>query len=169
MKIEKNVLDALNAQINREYYSAYLYLSMTFYAHGIGLPGFANWLNLQKMEECSHAETLIKHVLERGGKIQLDAIEIPPDDWESIVTLFESVLEHERSMTAAIHNLATLATVQKDFPVQSLMKWFIDEQVEEEAAVEGILSQLNYAKENTSAIFMMDREMAQRTQFEIKG
>lgn len=169
MKIEKNVLEALNQQINREYYSAYLYLSMSFYCHGIGLQGFAHWLDVQKLEECSHAETLSQHILERGGKITLDTIEIPPNSWENIVELFEAVLEHERSMTAAIHNLITTAQVQNDFPVQSLLKWFVDEQVEEESSVENILNQLNYVKDNTSAIFMLDREMAQRSRFEIKG
>lgn len=169
MKIEKNVLDALNAQINREYYSAYLYLSMSFYCHDVGLQGFAHWLNIQKLEECGHADLLIHHIQERGGKIELSAIEIPPNTWENIVELFKSVLEHERSMTAAVHNLVTTAQVQNDFPVQSLLKWFVDEQVEEESEAENILNQLNYVKENTSAIFILDRELAKRTKFEMNG
>ncbi|MDO4570159.1 MAG: ferritin [Planctomycetia bacterium] len=164
MIIEKRVLEALNRQINREFYSSYLYLSMSFYCTGEGLPGFAKWLLVQHDEERQHAGMLTRHILQRGERVALDAVEIPPNRWENIIDLFESALEHERSITASICNLTVLATEQRDFPVQSLMKWFIDEQMEEEASVEEILNQLRFVKENTSAIFIIDRELAHRTQ-----
>ncbi len=169
MKIEKGILDALNAQIHREYYSAYLYLSMSHYCYENGLPGFGNWLNLQKMEDCVHAEMLAKHILERSGRVQLATIEAPPRQWENVQELFEAVLEHERLMTMSIQDLATLASAQKDFAVQSLLKRFIDAQVEEESMVENILHQMRYAQIDTPSIFLLDRELAQRTQFDMKG
>ena len=160
MKITKRVLDALNAQINREYYAAYYYLSMSFHCLAEGLPGFAEWMKTHEREEREHAERLTHHILQRTERVELASIDAPPPQHENFLDMFESIRELETSITASVHNLMMLACEQRDFPVQSLMRWFIDEQLEEESELENIISQIHFVKGNPSAIYLMDRELA---------
>lgn len=160
MKITKKVLDALNLQINREYFAAYYYLSMSFHCLAEGLPGFAEWMKTHEKEEREHAEMLTHHILQRSERVELAPIDAPPTRCENFIDLFESIRELEASMTASVHNLMVLACEQRDFPVQSLMRWFIDEQMEEEAGLDHIISQIHFVKGNPSAIYLMDRELA---------
>jgi len=157
-KVEK----AINDQINAEFYSSYLYLSMSAYFHGLNLEGFANWMRVQYQEETFHALKLYDYLAERGGKIHLQPIAEPPTDWKSLVAVFEETLEHERKVTGLIGNLTDLAINERDHATHTMLQWFVNEQVEEEASAERILVELKRIGDNQSALFMMDREMIAR-------
>ncbi|MFY9152115.1 MAG: ferritin [Prolixibacteraceae bacterium] len=160
--IKKEVLDALNNQINAESYSAYMYLSMAAYFEEMGLSGFAHWMKIQYQEEAAHALKFFNYVTERGGKVVLKAIDQVPVEFDGIVDVFEKTLTHELHVTELINNLMNVAIAASDHASQSFFKWFVDEQVEEEANVEKILSTLKLINGQGNGIFMMDREMNQR-------
>lgn len=160
--IKKEVLDALNNQINAESYSAYMYLSMAAYFEEMGLSGFAHWMKIQYQEEAAHALKFFNYVTERGGKVVLKAIDQVPVEFDGIVDVFEKTLTHECHVTELINNLMNVAIATSDHASQSFFKWFVDEQVEEEANVEKILSTLKLINGQGNGIFMMDREMNQR-------
>ncbi|NTW57439.1 MAG: ferritin [Chlorobiaceae bacterium] len=160
----KKLQKAFNEQINQEFSSSYLYLSMAAYAESMNLPGFAHWLRLQTAEEKGHAMKLYKYVVERGGRVELQAIGQPPVDFKSPIALFEEVLKHERKISALINKLYETALEEKDYASQVLLHWFIEEQVEEEAAANEILETLKMAGEKGQALIMMDRQLARRGQ-----
>ncbi|NTW81897.1 MAG: ferritin [Chlorobiaceae bacterium] len=162
--VSKKLQKAFNDQINHEFSSSYLYLSMAAYAESLNLPGFANWLKIQTKEEQGHAMKLYKFVNERGGKVELQAIEQPPAAFNSPIALFEEVLKHERKITVLINKLYETALEEKDYAAQVLLHWFIEEQVEEEAAASSILETLKMAGEKGHALIMMDRQLARRGQ-----
>ena len=154
--------EALNKQINAEFASAYLYLAMSAYLNEISLIGFANWMRAQYEEEVFHAMKMYDYVLERGGKIKLEAIAAPQQNWKNIIDVFEAVLNHEQQITGAINRLVSLAIVEQDHATVNFLQWFVDEQVEEEASVSELLAQLKLVGGQGSGLFMLDREAAQR-------
>jgi ferritin len=160
--LSQKLQQAFNEQINHEMASAYLYLSMAAYAHSMNLPGFAHWLELQYKEEQGHAMKLYKFVNERGGKVELLPIAQPESDFKSPAHLFEEVLKHERKITALINKLYEATVEQKDYAAQVHLHWFIEEQVEEEAAASEILETIRMAGEKGHALIMMDRQLARR-------
>lgn len=160
--IKKTVSDAINAQINAEFYSAYLYLSMSAYFEAQGLPGFANWMRVQFEEEQFHALKFYDYVNERGGRVLLTTFETPKHEWENMVEVFEDVLKHEIHVTDLINNLVDIAMAEKDHASVAFLQWFVNEQVEEEANVEKILSQLRLIGGKGDGILMLDRELATR-------
>jgi len=160
--IKKEVLDALNEQINAESYSAYMYLSMAAYFENMGLSGFANWMKVQYQEEAAHALKFFNYVTERGGKVVLKAVSQVPVEFNGILDVYEKTLVHETHVSDLINNLVNVAIAANDHASQSFLKWFIDEQVEEEANVEKILAMLKLINGQGDGIFMMDREFAQR-------
>ncbi len=160
--LSKTLLKALNEQINKEFYSSHLYLSMAAYAESQNLPGFAHWMKLQQQEEHGHAMKLYKYVNERGGRVELGAIEQPPVDFKSPTALFEDVLKHERSITASINKLYEKSTKENDYATQVMLHWFIEEQVEEESSASEILETLRMAGEKGQALLMLDRQLARR-------
>jgi ferritin len=162
--LSKKLQKAFNDQINHEFSSSYLYLSMAAYAESQNLPGFAHWLKLQTAEEKGHAMKLYKYVTERGGRVELQAIGQPPVEFKSPIALFEEVLKHERKITALINKLYEAALAEKDYASQVILHWFIGEQVEEEAAASEILETLKMAGEKGQALIMMDRQLARRGQ-----
>jgi ferritin len=155
--IKKEVLVAINDQINAESYSAYMYLSMAAYFEEMGLSGFANWMKIQYQEESAHALKFFNYLIERKGKVSLKTIAQVPVDFKGIVEVFEKTLTHENHVTELINNLMNIADA-----TQSFLKWFVDEQVEEESNVEKILDMLKLIKGEGNGIFMMDREMQMR-------
>lgn len=161
--LNTKIQNAINSQINAEIYSSYLYLAMSAYCAENGLSGFANWMKIQAQEELSHAQFFFDYVLEHGAHIELDAIEKPEVSWNSILEVFEKTLEHEKYVTSRINDLMTLSIEEKDHATASFLKWFIDEQVEEEATADDILSKLKLAKGEGSVVFFMDQEAAKRT------
>ncbi len=161
--LKEKVLSAINDQINAEQYSAMLYLSMSAWLQDKGLQGFANWMYIQYQEELTHANKFFKYVHERSGKVTLKAIEQMPTEWGGVIEIFESTLEHEQKVTALIDELVEVAVTEKDHATQSFLQWFVDEQVEEEANVQEILDSLKLINGQGNGIFMLDREMRQRS------
>ena len=161
--LNKKLEEALNAQINAEMWSAYLYLSMAAYCHENGNPGMANWFTVQFKEEQDHAQILFNYVVARGGRVLLAPIAAVETAWKSPLAAFENTLEHEQKVTGLINNLYALATEEKDYATQSMLKWFIDEQVEEEETAREIIDKLRMVKDNGYGLYMIDKELASRT------
>lgn len=160
--LSQKMQEALNAQINAEYYSSYLYLSMAAYCEHINFKGFAHWFNIQSQEEMIHVTKFFNYVNDRRGRVELRPIEGPPTDWESPLAAFEAAAKHEQHVTALINALSGLAITENDHASHALLEWFINEQVEEEATVDQIVAQLKLAAGAPAALFMLDRELGQR-------
>jgi ferritin len=161
--ISQKIQDAFNKQINAELYSAYLYLSMSAYFHSINLDGFANWMRVQAQEELTHVMKFYDHIHERDGQVTLTAVDGPPTEWASPLAAFEDAFRHEQKVTGLINELANLAAGERDHASGNFLQWFVDEQVEEEASANTVVQQLKLVGDNGHALFMMDRELAQRT------
>jgi ferritin len=160
--IKKTVVDALNEQINAEFHSAYLYLSMSSYFQSVGLAGYANWMRIQYQEELAHATRFFDYVNERGGRVKLSPIKEVDIDFSGIVDVFEKTLVHEQKVTGLINRLMDISIQESDHATKSFLQWFVDEQVEEEANVEQILNNLRLIKGEGQGLLMMDREMQTR-------
>jgi ferritin len=161
--LSKKLETALNAQINAELWSAYLYLSMSAHFAADGKPGFANWFKIQFQEEQDHAMKFFNYIVERGGKVELKPIAKVPLVWKSPLAAFEDTLKHEQEVTALINNLVTLAKEEQDYATESMLKWFVDEQVEEEATAQGYIDALKMIKDNGFGIYTLDKELTQRS------
>src|SRR4030042_1258936 len=153
--IGKAMQNAMNEQINKEFYSSYLYLSMAAYFEDKNLPGFANWMYIQADEERGHGMKLFQHLLERGGKVELKPIAGPETSWNTSLDVFKQVQEHEASVTASINTLYELALKEKDYPFQVLLQWFITEQVEEEKNAAEIVQQLELIDAKGTAVLLL--------------
>ncbi|MBM4404515.1 MAG: ferritin [Candidatus Cloacimonetes bacterium] len=160
--INKQLQDAINAQINRELYSEYLYLAMSAWFAGQNLDGFANWMSVQSQEERFHAMKFYHYVIERGGAVILEQIDKPPGYFKNPLHAFEMTLEHEQFITDNINKLMDLAIKKNDHAAKSFLQWYVDEQVEEEANADKILKQLAMVKDNPHGVLMLDRELATR-------
>jgi ferritin len=162
-QLSTKMTDALNKQINMELESAYTYLAMSAHCDEINLPGASKWLRMQWQEELGHATKLIDYVAERGGGVNLTAIAAPAAHYESLLDVFREVLKHEQQVTQAIYNLYDLAAAERDYAVQSLLDWYVNEQVEEENAPAEIISWLELVGDSASGLLMVDRRLAERT------
>ncbi|MFG1690634.1 ferritin [Gemmatimonadota bacterium] len=160
--MNQKVQDALNTQINAELHSAYIYLSMSAHFEEQSLSGMAQWMRLQAQEEMEHAMRLYDFVHTRGGRVILEAVEGPPTEWGTPVSIFEAALAHEKKITGMIHDLYALATEEKDYPTQSMLQWFVDEQVEEEDNVGTVVDQLKMVSDDLPSLLLMDRELGAR-------
>ena len=160
--LSKKVQEALNAQINAEYYSSYLYLSMAAHCQAMNLEGFASWLRIQADEEMIHAMKIYDFVLERGDRVTLTAIEAPPSAWESPLAIFEATYSHEQYVTERINKLVDLAIADSDHATNAFLQWFVNEQVEEEASADAVLQKLKLMADAPGGLFMLDQEMGQR-------
>ena len=160
--IGKTMQDAMNEQINKELFSSYLYLSMAAYFEDRNLPGFANWMRVQADEEREHAMKFYDFILERGGKVQLKAIDAPKADWSSNLEVVEEVAAHEGKVTASIHALYELALKEKDYPAQVMLQWFISEQVEEERNAAEIVASLKMIEAHETAVLQLDHRLSKR-------
>ena len=160
--LSKKLEDAINAQINAEFWSAYLYLSMSADFASKGLPGFANWMEIQLKEEQDHAMKFLNFILSRGGKPELKPIAKVEKTWKTPLAAFKSTLEHELVVTKLINDLYALATEEKDYATQSMLKWFIDEQVEEEENAQALIDTLTLLDGNGYGIYQLDKELALR-------
>ncbi|VUT28108.1 MAG: ferritin [Candidatus Syntrophoarchaeum sp. GoM_oil] len=160
--LSEKMRDALNTQINREIYSAYLYLSMSAYSTSIGLKGFANWFMVQYNEEMSHAMKLYDYVNNQGGHVQLMAIDEPPTAFESVLDMFEKTLTHEKKVTAYINELVDIAIEEHDHATGIFLQWFVTEQIEEEGNDNDIIARLKLIGEDGNGLLMLDKELAAR-------
>ncbi|MFH1723080.1 MAG: ferritin [Elusimicrobiota bacterium] len=159
--INDKMTAALNDQITKEFYSAYLYMSMASYLEAQDLPGFAKWMRTQAQEELSHATIIFNYVCEQGSRAILGAIEAPTSDFKSLTDVFEHTLEHEKKVTASIHSLVDLAISERDHATKQFLEWFVKEQVEEEATAGTWLGQIKRVGDG-NALFMMDKEAGAR-------
>lgn len=160
--LSERMLKALNEQVNRELYSAYLYFAMAAYFEDMNLGGMANWMKVQAQEELVHAAKFFDFVNERDGRVVLEAIDKPPVAWESPQAAFAAAYEHEQIVTGRINDLVTLAEELKDRATLAVLQWFITEQVEEEASAKKIADQLKLLEGAPHGLFMIDRELASR-------
>lgn len=160
--IKKRIQDAFNKQIGEEMYSSYLYLSMAAYFDAMNLAGFSNWMRLQAQEEMFHAMRFYHHIIERGGKVELGHLEGPKLTWDSPLNAFEDALAHEEHITACIHKLMDLSVEEKDYPSRSLLQWFVDEQIEEEANATQIVEKLTMIGTAKHLTLMLDSELKTR-------
>jgi ferritin len=154
--------DALAGQVNQEFFSSYLYLSMSLYCERLSLPGFGKWLRIQSGEENGHALKMLDYVLDRGGTVGLPAIEKPAADFKSVQDVFERTVAHEKKVTANINALYALALKEQDFASMEMLQWFIKEQVEEEKNATLILEQLKMVGDKGSSLVMLDHRMGKR-------
>ncbi|MFP4369416.1 MAG: ferritin [Candidatus Kapaibacterium sp.] len=160
--IKEIIQEAINRQIVREMYSSNLYLAMAAYYASINLNGFANWMHVQAEEETQHALKFYDYLIDRGGQVKIGRIEAPPSQWDSPLHAFQNALEHEQKVTQWIYELADLAIDERDHATSSLLQWFIDEQVEEEATTGEMVDRLKLAGDSKGGLFMLDNELKQR-------
>ncbi|MEA1874916.1 MAG: ferritin [Bacteroidota bacterium] len=155
--MKKSIVDAFNAQIEKEGYSSNLYLSMAIWAETEGLEGVSQWLYEQADEEKMHMLKFIAFINERGGKAIIPAFEQPPADWKSIKVVFDKVLAHEKYITESIYNLIPIIQKENDYAALNWIQWFVDEQMEEESSVQAIIDKLNLLGDKN--LYMFDRDI----------
>ncbi|MFW6132752.1 MAG: ferritin [Planctomycetota bacterium] len=160
--ISPKVQDTINNQINAELYSAYLYCAMAAYFQDQNLPGFAQWMKVQSSEEVTHADKFFDYLNERGGRVKLAAIDAPPAEWDSPLAAFQAAYEHETKVTGMINAMMDVAVSESDHATASFLKWYVDEQVEEEASAEEVVQKLKRIQDAPGGLFMMDRELGAR-------
>ncbi len=160
--ISPKIQDAINAQINAEFWSAYLYLSMAMQFESEGRSGIANWFRIQFKEEQAHAEIFINYLNSRGGRVMLAPIAAVETDWASPLDAFQATLAHEEKVTALINNLYALAEAEHDYATRGKLDWFVAEQVEEEETAKGLIDRLKLIGEDGLALYMLDTELAAR-------
>ncbi len=160
--ISKKMEAALNDQINKEIYSAYLYLAMSADSADKGLPGFSKWFKLQYHEELAHAEKFYDYILEQSGQVKLEAIAKPQASWKDASDMFAATLEHEKFVTASIYGLVDLAIAERDHATNAFLTWFVNEQVEEEAHAQDIVTKLSMIGDSKGSLFYLDGKLGKR-------
>ena len=161
--ISKKLHDAINAQINAELWSAYLYLAMSLDAETKGYKGVANWFHVQFQEEQDHARIFINYLNSVDAKVTLLPIDEVPATWDNVLAMFKQTLEHEKKVTSLINNLAAIANEDRDFASINRLVWFIDEQVEEEENARDMITAVEAVEDNKYGMYMLDKELAART------
>lgn len=160
--LDEKMIKAMNAQFNGELYSAYLYVAMAAYFDSINLKGFSNWMKVQVQEELVHAQKIYDFLINSNAKIVFTEIQAPKNSWDLPLAVFEATYRHEVEVTKNIHQLFKLATDLNDYPSISFLKWFIDEQVEEESNAKEALEKLKLIGKDTSALFILNQELGSR-------
>jgi ferritin len=160
--ISQKIADSINDQIAAELESAYIYLSMSAYFEDANLKGMAHWTKNQAKEEMEHAEKFMDYLYARGARVLLKALAKPAAEFEGPLAVFQEVLKHERYVTGRIDKMMDLAKEEKDYATQSLLNWFVDEQVEEESNAEEIVRKLEFVGGSNSSIYLLDKELGQR-------
>ena len=161
LKEKMNV--ALCDQINAELYSSYLYLSMSAYFETVNLRGAASWMRAQAQEELLHVGKFFDYITDRGGKVNLGAVEAPQAEWDSPLAAFQHAYEHEQLVTELVNKLVDLAAELSDRATYQMLQWFVAEQVEEEATVDAVVSHLKLVGGEGHGLYLVDRELATRT------
>jgi ferritin len=160
--ITKKIEKAINAQMNRELFSAYLYLAMSADATSKGYKGAGKWFRIQFEEEQAHALKFNDYLLSQGASVALEAIARPKSDWASLLQMFEATLKHEQFITKSLNGLMDLAVAEKDYATQGLLQWYITEQIEEEANDSEIVSMLKKAGASAGTQLMIDKQLGKR-------
>lgn len=160
--IKESINSAFNKQINEEFYSAYLYLSMNAYFEGLSLLGFANWMKIQTQEEMAHGMGMFDFLHARDGKVVLEQINKPVNEWSSPLEVFEAVLAHEQFVTSKIYEIMDVAEAEKDRAAMQFLQWYIKEQVEEEDTANEILTKLRLIGSDPNALLLLDKDLGAR-------
>lgn len=164
--ITDKLQDAINEQIKYELYSAYMYLAMAAYCSDRNLAGFATWMRMQAQEEVGHAMRFYDFLIERGGRVVLQAVDQPPAEYGTPLEVMEKSLEHERFVTSRIDALYDLALEVSDRPAQVQLQWFITEQVEEENSIDEIVQRMKTFGFDGPALLLLDSQLGSRTSTE---
>jgi ferritin len=159
--ISKKIAEELNKQVNREFYSAYFYLSMSAYSDFLGLKGFASWFMMKNHEETQHAMKIYKYILDQGNQINLLPVEQPSSTFDSPLMMFEETLAHEQGVTQNFNELVDVAVAEKDHATHIFLQWFITEQIEEEATVSEIIHKIKLVGAKGDGLFMIDNQLGQ--------
>ena len=162
MKISYEMQSVINRQINNEFHSAYIYMTMSAKANEMNMKGFANWFEVQAKEEFYHAEGFIKYLIDRGGIVAAPAIDAVDSSWTSLEEMYKASLEQEQKVTADIDAMVALAHAEKDFASVEFLNWYVREQVEEEASASEILEQIRFAKSAPCALMFLDKQLGKR-------
>ena len=162
MKNSDAMVAAINDQIKAEFDSAYIYLAMSSYFKAEGLDGMAHWMKKQYNEEIEHAEKFIAYLYERGARVIIPEIAKPKETYENALDVFKTSYAHEQYVTSRIYKLVDLAVSEKDYATQSMLKWFVDEQMEEEDNTSSIVSKLEFLGSDKHHVYIVDRELAAR-------
>lgn len=161
--LNNKIQDALNEQINAELWSAYLYLAMGMHFEAEGLSGVANWFKIQFQEEQAHATIFMNYINQRGGRVELKAIDAVPTSWASPLDAFKATLEHEKKVTSLINNLYALAEAEHDYATRDRLAWFVSEQVEEEDNCRQLIDKFTLIGNDGMGLYMLNQELATRT------
>ena len=162
MKISDAMTAAVNDQIKAEFDSAYIYLAMSAYFKASGLDGMAHWMHKQYNEEVEHAEKFMNYLYERGARVIIPDVAKPKESYTDALEVFKTAYEHEQYVTSRIYKLVDLAVSEKDYATQSMLKWFVDEQLEEEDNTGGIVAKLEFLGSDKHGVYTVDRELAAR-------
>ena len=160
--LKETLVKALSEQVNAEYYSAYLYLTMSAYADQEGFKGMANWLFVQAQEEMAHGTHIYQHILERGAAPAFTDIKVSDSKFNNIQEVFEKVLSHEQHVTELINNIASIAMKENDHATYNFIMWYVNEQIEEESTASDIVTKLKFFKNDVNLLYNLDVEMAAR-------
>jgi ferritin len=160
MNLTKKLSDAFNEQIKAEMWSSNLYLSMAVYFMDAGLDGCVHWMKKQTAEELEHAHKLIDYAVKRGGKAVVSRIDAVPVQWDSPQAVFEHVYQHECHVSELIDKLMDLAVAENDKATQEFLRWFVNEQVEEEETAKGILDKFNIF--GVHALYCINHDLGKR-------
>lgn len=160
--ISKEIGQLINDQIAKEQYAAQYYLSMSAWFNSRDLEGIANYFRIQCKEELMHADKMFDYLADVGGEIVLQEIPQPPHEFSDVQEVFEKALEHEKLVTKSIFNIVKKANEEGDFATTSFLQWFVNEQVEEESSASLLVSKIKMVKDNPSALYLFDQELAQR-------
>lgn len=161
--LSQKMQDAFNQHMNKESFSAHLYMSMSAHLQAVNVKGMAHWMRLQADEETTHTMKFFDYILGRGGKVILDSVQAPPTEWDSPLAVFEAAYEHEKAVSAMINALVDLSLEESDHASNTFLQWFVTEQVEEEESALEVVEQLKMIGDNQAALFLLDKELAQRT------
>ena len=160
--LSKKIEGALNAQVNAEFWSSYLYYAMSVHFAQAGLSGFARWFKVQADEEREHAEKFVDFIIERGGKVDLKPIAKVSQSWKSPLAAFEDTLKHEQEVTKLINDLVAAARAENDYATEAFLTWFVSEQVEEESTAQGYVDALKFIGEEKVGVYLLNKELGAR-------
>ena len=160
--IAEKIQNALNKQLNAEFYSSYFYLSMSAYFESKDLMGFAQWFRVQANEEYAHAMKIFDYIYQIGGEVKLMEIKGPKTDWNTFLEVFQDTYEHEQNVTKSINEILDLAYKEKDHATVNFLQWFVSEQVEEEATAQQNVKKMEMIGDSKAGLFMLDRELGSR-------
>jgi ferritin len=160
--ISKHIAEELNKQLNREFFSAYFYLSLSANSEALGLKGFADWFMMKYQEENLHAMKIYRYIQEQSEPIKLLAIDQPPASFDNPLAMFEETLTHERTVTQHINELVDVAMSEKDHATHIFLQWFVTEQIEEEATVSEIIGKIKLVGNRGDSLFMLDNQVGEK-------